>query len=157
MDSVTAQRIVDELERQYRAGLVRIGFATGESAYVLTVGALPPTPWARVETLAVIANMHGLQPQIRRWADVYRRWASLGRRDDGSPYSWDRWDSHGRELAQAIQFHSGEAFATTALSNVLDTAAATIKQVASPSLWPDWLKWGAAGEGDGERHGARNE
>jgi hypothetical protein len=53
-------------------------------------------------------TMQAIQLQIEKWASTYREWATNGRRDDGSPYSWRQWFDYGLDLTkQAISVSGG--------------------------------------------------
>jgi hypothetical protein len=131
-----ADAAVDAMLSAYQRGMLLV-FATGPIA-----------------DSNAAAGMEELRPRITRWASVYRRWAGAGRRDDGSAYSWARWEDYGHELESAIRIHSGVILAGIAWpvdaavqsardagTVLLTNLGARVKDlIANP--WPWWAKAG---------------
>lgn len=55
-------------------------------------------------------TMQSIQAQIEKWASTYREWATNGRRDDGTPYSWRQWFDYGLDLTKQAQSVAGGAW-----------------------------------------------
>lgn len=149
MTSGEADSLVDRVARQLTLGAVQLGCApevAGEViAEVATLGLWPDT-WSFLSS-AQAAAIHNLKSDFllfAKWRDTYRRWAEDGHRDDGSSFTWQRWADLADTIGDDVATQAGVAWEGSGVVVAAETVGATAEQLASPSLWPTWLKVAAA-------------
>lgn len=144
------------IESQYLSGVVKQGLAQASSARALLTGPiLAQLPFFRSDAQEHAARLLAeVQPRLTTWRDKWRKWAEKGARDDGTPYTVERWLQFGRDLASQIQQATQQAweeslfgFATFSAENTVkmgkkaaDYLAAKLPGVAEGALF--WLKVG---------------
>ena len=110
-----ADALVREIERQYRAGAVKLGFSPDAIARYMLLGTGAAIPSIRewftsAQEKTIQANFQKLGDHIKRWKTVYRGWAEQGRNDRGGPYTWATWIDFGANtIASEIQLLSRES------------------------------------------------
>ena len=149
-----ANAVVSEIERQYRAGAVKVRLSPDAITRFLVLGAAFPFVSASSQEQAIQKNLQVLGERIKKWKTIYRRWAEQGKRDDGSAYTWERWISFGTEdIASEIKYQTGEGWNSSVVIALAKATAASAKEVAelvekigeqakkiAPEL-PSILKW----------------
>ena len=138
---------VSDLQGAYMRGAVRIGVATALSPAILT--------WAMGTgnvTSALLANYRTLGKRILQWSGTLRDDADRGFHVDAAQrptggYSWAKWTSFGKSLANEVNYQTSLAWNTNSfvatLNSVVETAkllAPTTDGLLNPSNWPTWLK-----------------
>jgi hypothetical protein len=91
-------------------------------------------------------TMEAIRAQIEKWASTYREWATNGRRDDGTPYSWAQWFDYGLDLTKQALSVSGGAWedssweAARRQSMPVEAVATSMKAVTEDvEAAADWL------------------
>jgi hypothetical protein len=125
------ERQVKALERQYLAGLVRVGLAGSLTPQALLFGTLRTlVPSLRSdEERNAAREMEEIRTAMLRWRETWRPWAVAGQRDNGTAYSVELWSSFGRELGERIQRVTGEAWDASVFAASARVAADTTQTV----------------------------
>ena len=93
-----------------------------------------------------------LGAQIDDWANRKYRWASQGKRDDGTAYSWEQWAELGKVYLNSAIYLSSlpvtDGFAANALTVIADFIE-SFRRVFTPTEWPVWAKVAAVIAGAG--------
>jgi len=154
-----ADALVREIERQYRAGAVKLGFSPDAIARYMLLGTGAAIPSIRewftsAQEKTIQANFQKLGDHIKKWKTVYRGWAEQGRNDRGGPYTWATWIDFGANtIASEIQLLSRESWNSSVAIALANATAKTAQDVAElvkkiaegaggmlPKL-PETLKW----------------
>lgn len=80
---------------------------------------------------------------IDDWTGRKFRWASQGKRDDGTPYSWQQWGDLGKTYLDSIIYNSALPLTDGFIANAfqaLKEFLASLRTVFTPTEWPLWAK-----------------
>ena len=95
---------------------------------------------------ALAKSYKDLGANIDDWADRKYRWASMGKRDDGTPYSWRQWGDLGQVYLDSIIYLSSlpvtDGFAANAATSIKEFFV-SLYAITQPTEWPDWAKFAA--------------
>lgn len=137
MDQALVDKAISELRNAYVKGAATIGI----------VRTATPAVWDWVAGTSsvsntIVANYKQLGLQILDWATRLKRWATQGKRDDGTAYTWDRWATHGKTLGDAVSYQSKLIWDANPMKAALDAIIHTAKQITpgSDAPMPGWLK-----------------
>jgi hypothetical protein len=101
---------------------------------------------------ALAKSYKDLGAQIDDWAGRKYRWASQGKRDDGTAYSWEQWAELGKVYLNSAIYQSSlpvtDGFAANALTAIADFID-SFRRVFTPTEWPTWAKVAAVIAGAG--------
>jgi hypothetical protein len=139
-----ALSLVEDLEGQFRRGVVKIGLSPDIALHLALFG---PGAVLLKYTLdstdrAIVGNFERVWPELARWRDVWLKWAEAGHRDDGSPYTWEQWESFHKDLGEEIELLTGEAWTSSNLVSGGAGLAQSASDAVTPSRWPAGLKAG---------------
>lgn len=121
-------RAVREVRAQYARAKVKVDANTGGI-------------FAALEAQSIRKAFLGVGVVLEKWASTYRTWAVLGKREDGSEYTVQRFLDFGKtDVAGAVEGIAGEAYDRSLFAAVKATVEATAgdvkKAVTSPVvLW----------------------
>jgi hypothetical protein len=92
---------------------------------------------------ALAKSYKDLGALIDDWAGRKYQWASQGKRDDGTPYSWARWADLGKTYMDTILYQSAlpvtDGFAANAVTSIAEFIN-SLRTVFTPTEWPTWAK-----------------
>lgn len=140
-----ADRLASEVRAAFLRGAARLDFKQADAEQMLSLGlkaqlsaSWMPTTEARRRNEELMRRLGG---NIGRWTTVYRGWAERGTRDDGTAYTWAKWEAYGREdLAPDVEKTTGLALSqelwTRFRREVVEQSATDLADVALPSRWP---------------------
>lgn len=123
---------VAEVEAQLWRGAKRAGLNLLVNADTLLLLTTPLSALVGVTTDSTRRVVEGLEAErqtLATWRTRWRAWAEAGQREDGSGYSFERWQAVGRSISSSITYWTGEAAGRTAFVAVEQAASDTKKTV----------------------------
>jgi hypothetical protein len=144
-----ADALVSQVQGQLLKGAAEIGCAPEVALYAfeqwITLGLWPDSLSSlSAGQQAAIHNLGTDYRDFEKWSTTWRGWAENGQRDDGSPYSWEKWATFADDIGTDAETQTGVAWSGSPIVAGAESVPATVQQVVTPSLWPSWLKGGVA-------------
>lgn len=146
--STSALIVIAKVRLAYAAGGQLVKLFPMEALDVIAKQ-LPLTAFYTPELLtspsqgALAKAYRDLGERIDTWADRNFRWAKQGKRDDGTPYSWERWGELGNTYLDSITYYTRLSVSDNYFLNATQAVKEFVESVRvlfTPTEWPTWAK-----------------